>query len=53
MGTLTKKVMIALDEKLVNLIDEYKEANALDNRSAAIRKILREYLREWKEETIL
>lgn len=50
MADLTKKVMIALDEETLRLLDEFKEVNALDHRSAAIRKILREYLKEWKEE---
>ena len=49
MGDLKIKVMVALDEETLNLLEEFKRANFLDHRSAAIRKILRDYLREWKE----
>jgi metal-responsive CopG/Arc/MetJ family transcriptional regulator len=49
MATDKPRILITVDEKLLENIDDYRYANRIPSRSKAIRKLIREALKKQKK----
>ena len=51
MATKNPKILITLNEKLIDRLDDYRYENRIPSRSEAIRKLLDEALKKYENKS--